>query len=252
MFRAFLEMLSRNRVLRRRLPPRLGGDAVFVSPDSALEFWKWDLDHGSRDLFAFAEEFVKPGHVVWDVGANVGMFTFASAFRAGQSGQVVALEPDLFLVGLLRRSVASMSTERARTTIIPAAVSDSLGIAELHVARRGRSTNHLASSKGSTQAGGVRETVTVLTVALDWLAERFPRPDVLKIDVEGAEANVLQGAENLISGSKPLILCEVSEANADYCTRFFQSHGYDLLDANDRNRGKIDRTVFNTLAVHRS
>jgi FkbM family methyltransferase len=52
-------------------------------------------------LFDFSEKFARTGDVVWDVGANVGMFTFACAFRAGSSGHVVAIEPDAFLVDLL-------------------------------------------------------------------------------------------------------------------------------------------------------
>ena len=42
-------------------------------------------------------EMVRPGDVVWDIGANVGLFAFAAANRAGSSGQVIAVEPDLWL-----------------------------------------------------------------------------------------------------------------------------------------------------------
>jgi FkbM family methyltransferase len=247
--RTLLERLSRGKVLRRRLPDRLGADPVYVSPDAALTFWRCDLDAISRDLFDFAEEFVKQGDVVWDVGACAGPFTFASAFRAGSTGHVVTVEADTFQVGLLRRSAASRSAGRAKVTILPAAASDSVGVAEFQVSKRGRSTSHLASSKGSSQTGGVRETVSVVTVSLDWLAERLPPPRVLKIDVEGAEAAVLAGGQRLVSQAKPVVLCEVAGENAEVCTQFFKSHGYSLYDFDNRRRGEIDKAAWNTLAI---
>jgi FkbM family methyltransferase len=250
MIRTFLERLSRQRVLQRRLPPRVGGGLVFVSPDSALRYWKWNLDSGSKDLFDFAEFFVHPGDVVWDVGANVGLFTFASAFAAGASGHVVAIEADTFLIDLLRKSAAATSGDRAQVTVLPVAVSNSLSIADFHIAQRGRSTNHLASSRGSSQTGGVRETASVMTVTLDWLTTQMHSPRVIKIDVEGAEASVLKGAEQLVASAKPVMLCEVSEENVDFCTDFLKTHGYTLYDFDNRGLGKIDKASFNTLAIN--
>jgi hypothetical protein len=114
---------------------------------------------------------------------------------------------------------------------------------------RGRSANHLASCIGSTQTGGVRETVSVITVTLDWLMERLPLPMIIKIDVEGAESLVLAGANALISKVRPIVLCEVSDQAADSCTVFFESHGYRIYDFESRNRGRLERTAYNTLAV---
>lgn len=249
MIRTLVERLSRNVVVRRRMPARLGGDTVLVSPESALTYWRRDLDRSAKMLFDFAEEHVQPGHVVWDIGANVGMFTFASSYRAGASGKVVAVEADLFSAELLRKSASLASSERAPVVVLPVAVSDSLSIAEFQIANRGRSSNHLASSKGGSQTGGVRETVTVMTVTLDWLMDRLPPPDVLKIDVEGTETLVLAGGSTLISKARPVVLCEVSSREADACTSFFHSRGYRLYDYERRERVPTKRAAFNTLAV---
>jgi hypothetical protein len=78
---------------------------------------------------------------------------------------------------------------------------------------------------------------------------RLPPPRVLKIDVEGAEAGVLAGAARLVSEAKPVILCEVSGANAEACTRFFKSHGYSLYDLESRPRAPVPKAAWSTLAV---
>ena len=249
MLRKLVERLSRGTVLQRRLPMRSGGDRVYVSPDAALQYWKWNLETGSKLLFDFAEQYVRPGDVVWDIGANVGLFTFAAAYAAGPHGKIVAVEADVFLVELLHKSVAARSRDRAEVMVLPVAVSDDIAIAQFHIARRGRSTNHLACSEGSTQTGGVRETNSVMTITLDWLANQLAPPRVLKIDVEGAESRVLQGAEQILVRTKPVVLCEISEQNADTCTQFLRAHGYTLYDFDRPDRAKIARASFNTLAV---
>lgn len=175
-FRTIAERLSRGLVFRRRLPQEFGQGRIFVSPDAGLRFYRRNLVAGDAILFKMAGELVKPGHVVWDVGANVGLFAFAAANRAGRAGEVIAIEPDLWLVSLLRRSCQALDPSRnAPVTVLPAALSDSVGLAKLHIASRARSSNYL-EGVGSTQAGGTRSTEHVVTVTLDWLLGQVSPP----------------------------------------------------------------------------
>lgn len=244
LLRTFAERFSRQRVLKRRLPRAHGGATLFVSPDSALSHWKPGVE---SDLFDFAREFVRPADTVWDIGANLGFFTFAAAHYAGSHGQVIAVEPDVFLVGVLRRSAAAKRETDAAVEILPAAVSDSVGISAFHIARRGRATNFLSTSQGSTQTGGIRETVQVLTITLDWLLGQRPAPKVVKIDVEGAEAAVLRGGEKLLSQVRPVLLCEVSGENRQEVTGILKANGYTLYDW--ETRGTVEVAAWNTLAL---
>jgi len=215
-------LLARDLTLRRRLPAAFGRVPIVVSPGASLSLLKPRLH---SDLFAFAEEFVPPGASVWDIGANVGLLTLAAAHRAGPDGHVLAVEADLFLIGLLRRSTALQPATSAPIQIVPAAAASTNGIADFHIAKNARATNHLAAASGSTQTGGVRETVPVVTLTLDWLLDNVPAPTVLKIDVEGAEADVFRGAERVLSVARPVILCEVYAANAPYITETLTKHG---------------------------
>lgn len=248
--RTATEHFSRNIVLKRRLPSRVGGERIYVSPDASLKLWRWNLDKVEPRLFNWAQEFVHEGDVVWDVGANVGLFAFSAASLAGTSGYVLAIEADMWLAELLRHSASHISKKCAPVEVLPLAVSESLDIARFNIAERGRSTNHLEQVEGSTQTGGVRSSVMVVTIPLDWLLERSPAPAVVKIDVEGAEYRVLKGAPNLLSTVRPLILCEVSSANAEGVGSLLSSYGYELfnLDAEEHERKLLSTPTFNTLA----
>jgi FkbM family methyltransferase len=222
-----------------------------VSPDAGLRLYRRNLASGDGILFKMADELVRPGDVVWDIGANVGLFTFAAANRAGKSGCLIAIEPDLYLATLLRRSCElRKSAEDAPVTVVPAAISDTLGLAKFHIAARSRSSNHLEGS-GSTQAGGTRRTETVLTITLDWLFEKLPPPRVLKIDVEGLEHRVLAGAGAVLSKARPVVWCEVDPVNEEEVTKIFQAQRYELFYANQdpTQRVPLPKAPWETLAI---
>jgi FkbM family methyltransferase len=249
--RALAERWSRERVVRRRLPPEHGGHALWVSPDAALKLWRRDLRQSDPLLLGLAAELVRPGDTVWDIGANVGLFAFAAAFAAGPSGRVVAVEADDWLAGLVRRSAQTAGPAYAQVEVLAAAVADRPGILELRIATRGRAGNHLSAVAGSTQTGGYREARRVVAVTLDSLLDAFPLPRLLKLDVEGAEALCLRGADRLLGEVRPLLLCEVAAENADEVGERLRRHSYTLLDAALRpvHRVPLARPVWNTLAV---
>jgi hypothetical protein len=134
--------------------------------------------------------------------------------------------------------------------VIAAAASDSLSLAQLHVAARARASNYLDGG-GSTQTGGSRETQTVVTVTLDWLLDHLPAPQVVKIDVEGVEDRVLLGARRLLTTVKPKIWCEVCERNRLQVTQLLRDSGYGLYSATEESSGRVPlrRAAWDTLAL---
>jgi FkbM family methyltransferase len=258
--RLALERASHRVVVRRRLPPPFEGARIYVSTEGGLRYLAHRMAQVDPALLKLAAEVVKRGDTVWDIGANLGLFSFAAAVMAGPEGRVLAVEPDTDLVGLLRRSAAGAAgTDGAVGThggaglapveILPAAISDDVSVARFNIARRNRATSHLAGF-GSAMAGGVRSTRLVPTVTLDWLAARFPAPDVVKIDVEGAELAVLAGAGQVLADS-PAVICEVCGQNAAAVSSALAGHGYTLYDG-DQARGErvpVQSAPFNTLAI---
>lgn len=244
--RTVLERLSRDRILKRHLPAGFGSVPILISPDASLRFWKTRLE---SDLFDFACEFVHPGSVVWDVGANVGLLSVAAAQRAQVSGGVLAIEADIWLAEMLRKSAAMQPATSAHIEVIAAAAFDSPSIASFNVAKRGRASNFLSAAGGLSETGGVRETVSVPTITLDSLLENNSAPSVLKIDVEGAEYNVLKGARRVLAEAHPVVLIEVSDKWRDEVTEILVRNGYELFDWDAKPRVRVDRVGFNTLAI---
>jgi len=248
MLRSALERTTHRVVFRRRLPEPFSAAVLYASTEGGLRYLRPRMGAVDPVLLGLASEVVRPGDVVWDIGANVGLFSFAAAVAAGPGGQVLAVEPDAVLVSFLRRSAAA-NRAHAPVGVLPVAIAGALGVARFHVALRNRSTSHL-DGFGTKQAGGVRATELVPTVTLDWLAGHFPAPSVLKIDVEDAEAQALAGAAGVLA-AKPTIICEVAAHNATAVHRVLSRHGYTCYDGDQpaEQRAPLDHAPPNTLAL---
>jgi FkbM family methyltransferase len=232
--------------LLRHLPKDLGSAPIHVSPDASLRHWAPRL---RSDLFDLARQFVHSGDTIWDIGANVGLFTTAAAQKAGPGGSVIAVEPDLWLAALLHRSAAAQRLTAAPIHILPVAVSGAVGIETLHIAKRNRNSNHLSSIPEHSQAGGTRETHQVLCITHDWLLDQTPPPSLVKIDVEGSEIDLLHGAHRLLTEVRPILMCESQHRNRPAVTTIFNRYSYKLYDWNTTPRVEVQTAAFNTLAI---
>jgi FkbM family methyltransferase len=132
---------------------------------------------------------VRAGDVVWDVGANIGLYAVPLADRVGKSGLVCAFEPDTRNLGALREAIGP----RSNIKVFALALGDRGG--EVLFATSG-TTGHIVANADSGTAG-----VMVPLTTGDALANcgEAPVPAVIKIDTEGAEYLVLRGMEGLLS-----------------------------------------------------
>lgn len=225
--RTIAEVLSRGVILRKTLPKRFGSLELFVTPEAGLRFWKPGLAFADPWLLEMVGELVHPGMHVWDIGANVGLFGIAAGWRAGSTGSVTMVEADPWLVTLCQRSAFSAGKHGVCASVLAVAAAERLGVLRFAVATRARASNHLVGY-GTSQAGGVRYTNSTLSVTLDVLLDHCPAPSLVKIDVEGAEYAVLQGAVRLLAELKPKIMIEVGAENQDRVGRLLREYGYTL------------------------
>jgi len=248
--RTLVETSTRRWVYRRRMPSSFGGAAFYVSPSAGLKYLFKPMETVDRDLLHSVDRLVHPGDVVWDVGANIGLFTFAAAARCGAEGQVIAFEPDVWLVEILRRSSAIQPSKNARVKVVPIAIASDVSLRDSSIAKRARASNALATY-GRSQMGGIAEEQVVPAFNLDWLLSRLPAPNILKIDVEGAEVEALFNQPRLFQEARPVIICKVAGRNCNEITRIFNAANYVLYDGErlSFDASSVGQAVWNTVAV---
>lgn len=241
------ELLARRSRFTKRLPAEFGARPVYVSGANQLAVFKFGGKGFDRMLLDWAIMLVKPGMQVWDVGANMGFFSFPAAARGAA---VVGFEPDPFNQDLLHRTCALNRDLDVR--VIPAAVAQSLAIASFNIAERGRSTNRLSHVAQGTQTGGIRQKYDVLTITLDWAMERLPAPALIKIDAEGAELEVLRGAARLLAEVQPAMIIEIEPENAAGVWSIMLAAGYVCFDGGAPGFPCCESLdgVWNALFVH--
>jgi FkbM family methyltransferase len=160
-------------------------------------------------------ELVRPGMVCWDVGANVGFYTLLLAKLAGAEGRVYAFEPLPANLELLQRHVEINSYRNVR--IFKSALGNFDGAARFDLGP--------SNSMGHMAAGG---PLQVSCSRADTLlaAGEVEAPDVIKIDVEGAEADVLRGACGSMKKHPVILLATHGESPHRACLELLAAFGY--------------------------
>ena len=248
--RRLVERSTRNWVYARRLPSAFGCAPIFVTPSAGLKYLFKSMPNIDPPLLRNAFELVRPNDIVWDIGANVGLFAFAAAARAGPNGRIIAFEPDTWLVQILRKSMTVQPLTSAPVSVIPAAVASEVSLRSFTIASRSRASNAM-SDYGRSQMGKAYEKQTIVGLSLDWLTVNLPRPNVVKCDVEGAEIEVFSGQTKLLRDIRPVIICEVGQEAIEQMTDILVKEGYALYDGEKplAPDAKVDRATWNTIAI---
>lgn len=173
------------------------------------------LNQAEPDQMERARQLSPRDGICFDVGANVGLYTL---LFARYTGHVYAFEPLPRNVQLLSRTVELNGARNV--TIVPCAVSDSTGLATFEEG------NNWATGKLSS--GGKQP---VATVSLDhFVSVCQVHPDLVKIDVEGAELAVLEGARHMLASRRPAILLSTHGAAVrDRCLEFVTTLNYSQI-----------------------
>jgi FkbM family methyltransferase len=168
---------------------------------------------------------IKAGAVVFDIGAHVGYYSLIASARSGPRGSVFAFEPLHANAEALRRHVR---LNRVNVTIIEAAVGEQESEAYF---QKGRDTYTGRLADEGTP-------VRVVTIDALRASGQLPPPNVLKVDVEGAEGQVLRGALETLKTVRPLVFLAVHGQRArDDAVRVLAEAGYGvtpLVENGDR------------------
>ena len=238
----FLQRL-RGRVLRYFETPHSAAD---VTHQQALQ-WFEHRKAEYAELIAAASPYVDPQGVVFDVGANIGYFTFLLAKHTGFTGTAYLFEPVPHLATLCKATFRNVPYQ--------AEVFD-FGLSD----RDEETTIFIASNGNLGWNTLIQQKTTPEMKAVDIRLRRFDSygigatPSFIKIDVEGAEYKVLRGMVEHLSAwtPRPVILCEVAWGQShpnwqDELSAFadMKQLGYVVCDLNGNH---IDETTLQTTA----
>jgi len=194
--------------------------------------------------FAFLDSALEEGMVFVDGGANEGLYSLFASRCVGPSGSVFSFEPSQREFDRLSCNIRLNGLDNVRA--VQAALSDAPGETELNIACSAHS-GHNTLGKFAHEVPLLR-TERVSTQTLDAFATEagLTRLDFLKLDVEGAERRVLEGARDVLRRMRPMILFEASDdalkgqgSSLSDLLEFFRSQNYRIYAFNDRTGSPI-------------
>jgi len=204
---------------RRGMPWRLNGEGLRIHPTVRHLI----PQENERPLFEYLRSAIRPGDLDFDIGAFLGTYALFEARWTGERGRVVAFEPSAFSFAMLTRHLRMNGLGPDRVDARRAAVGASIGRQRLVAFEDEPYRNQLA---GNAIAGQV--SVDVLTVDAV-CAELGRAPDWIRMDVQGLEFDVLQGAREAIQAARGRMKI-VAETHPDQWLEF----GIDPAEAHDR------------------
>lgn len=213
-----------------------------LSSEMTYESWKTPANYRSDDK-AFLERVLRPGDFVVDAGANIGLISMQSAKLVGNSGHVIAIEPNPRIAPILE---ANLHLNQLRNvTVIQTALGAKDGVTSFACDKCDDRSRVIAE-------GGISVPIKMLDTIIKTQPARTIK--LLKIDVEGYELMVLEGAEESLKRTEWLYI-EVDAPNysrydktTGHVTELLDSYGFDTFVSDEagnwtRTNGGFSRSV---------
>lgn len=189
-----------------------------------------DIRFVEPDVLRFVSNTIRRGWCCVDVGAHCGTVSVRLAKLVSPNGRVVAVEPISANVDLLVKNLRHKGLSD-RCAVLVAAVGAGQG--EMKMVRGDHSTTWHAAAPGESPA----DFETVSLRRLDDILANYPPPDFVKVDIEGAENELVEGAQETISKARPLWLFEMHGPAAWSLASIFFRSGYRAFDLKGEELG---------------
>ena len=221
---ACLGLLKRDVTFRHGVASGVKFNAGEYNPYTALGNYEMPV----QEVFS---QYLKPKDIFYDLGANVGFFRILAAKIVGSMGKVYAFEPEAVNAATLQRNAELNGF--AQVTVIEKAVSQTTGVEKLWLTEY--CGGHSIAPVGTKF--DPKKCTTVNTISIDDLLQQneIEPPTFVKIDVEGAEINVLHGMSQTIQEWQPIVIYKVDDEKKEgllnkqiEIDNFLLSHGYKI------------------------
>lgn len=212
---AYRALHPNNLAVAYRLP---GEIEIKLYPEGEVaEFLAFETTFERTEL-ALVGQYLRTGMQVVDVGANIGLYSILADKLVGEYGVVWAFEPSTETRDRLRRNLALNGCERVR--INESALCDMTNVAAMLTSDNGfgDAYRYLAAEPHPTEHSGSLAEEVMATTLDDWAeSEGIRHLDFLKVDIEGGEYRMFQGARRILKASPNLAI--LFECEPDWCAR---------------------------------
>lgn len=180
------------------------GLAIHVDTASFCEWYIFFYGAFRPRVSALLNRLLRPGHVAFDIGANIGMHSLIMAHRVGPAGRVVCFEPDPHPLARLQSNLALNGFDFVEVEQAAVAAKSGRQTLFLHDASIGNFAN---ASLHAENVGRSTEGIEIETVSLDdYMARRgIARLDLVKVLAQGEEMNVFRGGEATLRRFRPKV-----------------------------------------------
>lgn len=211
-------LLPSSRLMSLRVRGGLGkGLLLELNPRWQASQWEGTYEVEVQQAFA---QCVGANTTLYDVGGAIGLYSMIGA-RLGAN--VIVFEPDAVYSACITRHIHRNGLED-RIRLVQSAVFSYTGVVSLQTDVRDPGTQN---ARVQPLDQDITNLPHVSCITLDDFVKENPTPTVVKVDVEGAESEVLKGAEMLFRTIRPLLLCELhDETNAAFVTGWLNEKGY--------------------------
>ena len=186
--------------------------------------WLGNYETNLQDAVA---HFVKPGMIIYDVGANIGYVSLIFAAAVGKTGRVYSFEALPSNISRLQDHI-KMNQFAERSTVRHAAVVDKPGAVEFLV-HDSHGMGKAAGSAGRDEAYSEKLTVEGVSIDAFVFDDGHPAPQLLKMDIEGGEVMALPGMRRTLAVHRPVVFLELhGREAAESAWDIFTAEGYSL------------------------
>ncbi|MEZ0394859.1 MAG: FkbM family methyltransferase [Anaerolineales bacterium] len=244
--------------LKNKLNPKVKLDyrrhTIFLCADSEWSLRRARACEKEPETVAWIEKFMQPAEVFYDIGANVGAYSLVASKYFQGNIKVFSFEPSFSTYAQLCRNIV-LNNCQGSVFPYPFLLADKLEIVHFkYQSLEGGSAEHsLSKNQGDDNVGKMATAAEyqqqLLSFPVDYLVTtlRFPPPNHMKVDVDGAELLVLQGAlQTLAMEQLKSVLVEVRQYNgqAEVVLALLGDSGFKLHSRYDRGDGIIWNYIF--------